>query len=180
MLGNTAALAVVSLLGLQMLSLIAGALIYSRQKSALDVESRDRGSFKTLVDKAVALAGDAVAGVQRIDVDQYRALAKKLGEAYAEIEYLKAKITTLEERLTSLSNKVANSKRGEAQAQARPQPQAAAEAGSGDFEIPAGVDPLEFMKAHGLAQPLEGRVAYQQQVMPLNSVSRDFGKNAVR
>lgn len=180
MLGNPAVLAIVSLLGLQMLSLIAGALIYSRQKSALDVESRDRGTFKTLVDKAVALAGDAVAGVQRIDIDQYRALAKKLGDAYAEIEFLKAKITTLEERLTSLSNKVANSRRGEAQAQPRPQQQAAADAGNGDFEIPPGVDPLEFMKAHGMAQPLEGQVAYQQQALPLNSVPRGFGKQAVR
>jgi len=178
---------VLSLLGLQLLSFLGGILIYARQKSALDVEKRDRGVFGPMVKEAAKVAADALAGVERIDVDQYRSLAKKLGEAYAEIEFMKAKIAALEESIRTMNNKLASREKYEKRAERReqaehddtlPLPPAGRQA-SGDMEIPPGVDPLEWFKAKGLAVPLEGQ-AYQQQQLPLNNqVPGKFGRKAV-
>jgi len=171
---------VLSLMGVQFLTAILGMLIYSRQKSALSIEQRDRGEFRPLVQKALALAADALAGVDRIDVEQYRTLAKKLGEAYADIEQLKAKIVALQESIASCHNKLASRERADRRSErheAQPTPPLQLEK---EFEIPPGVDPLEWMKAQGLAQPLEGSVGYQQQTIPLNSTPRGFGKQVTR
>jgi len=167
---------VLSIAGVQFLALIHGAIIYSRQKSAVDVEVRDRQEFRPLVQKALALAGDALAGVERVDVEQYKTLAKKLGEAHAEIEFLRAKITALEGSIASAHNKLASyakqDKRVEKEERAQP-----ADNGKSDFVIPEGVDPLEWMKAQGIAQPMGDRVGFQQQTLPIvNNMPRGFGR----
>lgn len=171
---------VLSLMGVQFLTAVMGMLIYARQKSALALEQRDRGEFRPLVQKALALAGDAIAGVDRIDVEQYKALSKKLGEAYAEIEFLKAQIVSLKGSIESAHNKLASWTKQERQA-ARQEMQANGHEQTalplkGEFEIPPGVDPLEWMKTNGMAQPLEGQRAFQQQHLPLQPIPRSFGK----
>jgi septal ring factor EnvC (AmiA/AmiB activator) len=179
---NIAIYGTLSLIGVQFLTVIFGTLIYARQKSALSVEQRDRGEFRPMVQKALALAADALAGIERIDVEQYRALAKKLGEAHGEIEMLKAQIMALKGSIESAHNKLAGYTKLEKRA-AREEAEAAAPAQNvlplrGEFEIPPGVDPIEWMKSQGLAQPLGGQVAYQQQVMPLSPLPRSFGKQS--
>lgn len=168
---------VLSIAGVQFLALIHGAIIYTRQKSAVDVEVRDRQEFRPLVQKALALAGDALAGVERVDIEQYRTLAKKLGEAHAEIESLKAKLMALEGSIASAHNKLASyakqDKRVEKEERAQP-----AENGKSDFIIPEGVDPIEWMKSQGIAQPLGDRTGFQQQTLPVvNQMPRNFGRN---
>lgn len=172
---------VLSLMGVQFLTAVMGMLIYARQKSALALEQRDRGEFRPLVQKALALAGDAIAGVDRIDVEQYKSLSRKLGEAYAEIEFLKAQIVSLKGSIESAHNKLASWTKQERQA-ARQESQASEREErplplKGDFEIPPGVDPMEFLKQNGMAQPVEGQRAYQQQSMPFQQPApRSFGR----
>lgn len=175
---------VLSLMGVQFLTAIFGVAIYTRQKSALSLEQRDRGEFRPLVQQALALAGDAIAGVDRIDVEQYKVVSRKLGEALAEIELLKAQIVSLKGSIESAHNKLANFSRNERNERNRD----TAPRGNtddtvtipGQFEIPPGVDPIEWMKENGFAKPVGGQVAFQQQVMPLNSVPRGFGKQVAR
>ena len=169
-----------SLIGVQFLGVIFGVLIYTRQKSALGLEMRDRGEFRPVVQRALSLAADALAGVERIDVEQYRSLAKKLGEAHAEIESLKAQLIALKGSIESAHNKLAGYAKLEKRA-AREEAESSVPISNAlplrnEFEIPPGVDPLEWMKSNGLAQPLQGQVAYQQQKMPLIHTPKSFGK----
>ncbi len=181
---------VISLMCAQFLAVIGGLYIYSRQRNALDIEKRDRGVFGADVAKALSAANDALAGVTRIDVDQYRALARKYAECVEEIETLKAKVRGLEESIATVNNKLASRERFEAKA-AKNQPRWEAEetvprgapphmpaATQGDFEIPPGVDPIEFMKQAGIAQPIAPQVGYQQQALPIET--NHFGKPAIR
>ena len=105
-----------SLMGVQFLTAIFGALVYARQKSALSVEQRDRGVFGPMVREAMKVAADALAGVQRIDIEQYQALARKLGEAIAEIELLKVRVASQAESIASLHNKLASREKYEKRA----------------------------------------------------------------
>jgi len=179
---------VLSLMGVQFLAAIAGLAIYSRQKSALDIEKRDRGSFGVDVAKALSAANDALAGVTRIDVEQYRDLARKYAHVVEELETLKVKYRSLEESLAHVNQKLASREKYEkraAQNEPRwvaqelpatpPAPHAPAPA-PGTFEIPPGVDPIEFMKQMGVAQPLAPQMGFQQQVLPLEG--NTFGKVA--
>jgi hypothetical protein len=165
-----------SLLGVQFLAVIFGVLIYSRQKSAMGLEMRDRGIFKATVDRAMAFAQDAVDGVKRIDLEQYQTLARKLGEAHAEIVGLKAEIQSLRESILSCHNKLAARTRAENKVLAESIPSTKIP-DKGDIEIPEGADPLEWMKANGVAMPMEGRVGFQQQTIPgMNGLPKGFGR----
>lgn len=183
---------VISLMGAQFLALLLGVIIYTRQKSALDIEKHDRGTFGVRVDKALAAASDALLGVQRIDLEQYQALAKKHAQAVEEIELLKARVLSLEESVKSLSNKLASRSRvdkreaeEEAAASARaanmapfPHPKSVKE---GEFEIPAGVDPADYLRSIGVGLPLNGPPSYVQETMPLEQPHRPgFGAVARR
>lgn len=140
---------VISLMGAQFLALLLGAIIYSRQKSALDIEKRDRGTFGVKVDKALQQAHDALLGVERIDVEQYKALAKKLAEAYQEIEMLKVRVLAQDESIKSLSNKLASRDRADSRA-AKEETKAPAPAAPGLIQT----DILEELRAQGLALPV--------------------------
>lgn len=175
---------VLSLLGLQMLTFFGGLFIYARQKNAVDLEKRDRGVFGPMVREAAKVAADALAGVERIDVDQYKALAKKLGEAYAEIEFLKAKCAALEETCKTINNKLASREKYEKRAASREEREGEAAETRPPVgtlpEIPPGVDPLEWLKAQGLALPAGGAPAgYQQQALPLNAMPGGFGRKVI-
>lgn len=156
----------ISMMGAQFLALVLGAIIYSRQKSALDIEKRDRGTFGTRVDEALRRASDALLGVERIDVEQYRTLAKKLAEAYAEIEMLKAKSIAQEESIKSLSNKLASRDRADKVA-------AKDEAKPVAHQVPGVIqeDIMEQLRAQGLAVPLAPPVE-----QPLNNRTPNFGR----
>lgn len=162
-----------SLLGVQFLALVLGAIIYSRQKSAADNEKRERGVFGPRVDEALRQAHDALLGVERIDVEQYKALAKKLAEAYQEIEMLKAKVLAQEESIKSLSNKVASRDRADRRAVERETddtPPARPQANSGG-------DIMEELKAQGIAVPL---FPDQQPQAPQNHSRPAFGRQLGR
>lgn len=185
---------VISLMGAQFLALILGAIIYSRQKSALDIEKRDRGEFggtlKTFggrIDEALRKASDALLGIERIDVEQYRALAKKHGEAIAEIELLKAKVVALEESVRTLNNKLSSrsrtdkAERAEEAQEIKTVPFVPKSVKQGEFEIPAGVDPAEYLKSIGLGVPLNAPPSYVQETLPLEQNQRPgFGAVARR
>lgn len=185
---------VVSLMGAQFLALMLGAIIYSRQKSALDIEKRDRGTFGTTltgfgsrIDEAMRRASDALLGVERIDLEQYRALAKRLGDAIAEIELLKAKVIALEESNRTLNNKLSSRSRSEKpdkpEEPAEPKivPFTGKVPKQGEFEIPAGVDPAEYLKQIGVGVPLNPPPPYVQETLPLEQNQRPgFGAVARR
>jgi len=144
-----------SLLGVQFLAVVLGAIIYSRQKSASDNEKRERGVFGPRVDEALRKAHDALLGVERIDVEQYRALAKKLADAYAEIEMLKAKVAALDESIRSLSNKLASRERADRLAASREKDDETEVVPPKPRKQNASHDAmLEELKAQGLAVPL--------------------------
>jgi len=166
--------AMISLFGVQFLAVLLGAIIYSRQKSALDIEKRDRGTFGTRVDKALQAAQDALLGVERIDIEQYRALAKKLADAIAETEMLKAKVLALEESIKSLSNKVASRDRADARAAAKgnrdEEYEREAMAATGGMSRQEML--LEDLKERGVAVPL-----FPNDPPPSNNGRPSFGRN---
>jgi len=161
-----------SLLGVQFLALVLGAIIYSRQKSAADNEKRERGVFGPRVDEALRQAHDALLGVERIDVEQYKALAKKLAEAYQEIEMLKAKVLAQEESIKSLSNKVASRDRADRRAMERETDDTPPTRPQGGAD---GI--MEELKAQGIAVPL---FPDQQSQAPQNHSRPAFGRQLGR
>lgn len=165
---------VVSLMGAQVLAVVLGAIIYSRQKSALDIEKRDRGTFGAKVDKALQQAHDALLGVERIDVEQYRALAKKLADAYQEIEMLKARVLAQDESIKSLSNKLASRERADRRAAVtHPAPDDdEVEPGQSTAKKSPQAQTLEALAAQGIAVPLFP----EQNHAPQNHRPPGFGK----
>ena len=163
---------VISLMGAQFLALLLGVIIYTRQKSALDIEKRDRGVFGTRVDKALQLASDALLGVERIDIEQYKALAKKLADALAEIEILKVRIIAQDESIKSLSNKLASRDRADARAAKTDTPK----------EDPPQkgyiqTDILDELRAQGLALPIAPQ-GQEPSIGRPNNFGRHLGKVA--
>lgn len=141
---------VISLMGAQFLAVVFGVIVYIRQQATADGEKRERGILGPRVDEALRKASDALLGVERIDVEQYRALAKKLAEAYGEIEMLKARVLAQEESIKSLSNKLASRDRADKRADKSEEGVPSAKAEKGVIQA----DILEELRAQGLAVPL--------------------------
>lgn len=134
----------------QLVILIVNAILYSRQKSALDVEKRDRGVFHPLVQQAVADASAAKQGTERIEVDHYKRLHAILASVTTEHETDRAKLRAMEESVASLSNKLASRDRADTAAMKRA---AKVAAESDEVVVPVGAGAPELdslLAAHGV------------------------------
>lgn len=103
----------------QLVILIINAVLYSRQKSALDVEKRDRGQFGPQVQQALSVAEAAKHEIGKLEVEHYKRLAALVSALTAEHEACKQKVLALEESVASLSNKLASRDRADAAAAKR-------------------------------------------------------------
>jgi len=169
----------IALLCVQLIVLVVGSIIYSLQNGMYRIERRERGVFGDRVAEAFRAASSALRGVETIEVEHYKALATKYASLLTEVEGLKVMLRSCEESISSLSNKLASRQRADTAADRRAAENARRPVenadGVGAHEIPAGVDPLEWMKANGIAAPL----AYQQQEMPLQPKQQSgFGRKA--
>lgn len=148
----------------QLVVLVVNAIIYARQKSAVDVEKRDRGAFLPLVQEAERVARTASASIQALTFEHYEALRAKYEALLLHTKDLEVQIATLKESVASLTNKLTSRDRADAarerraaerealRAPAPAQPQAddgAAETG----------DSLADLIASGAAIPLRPHVA---------------------
>lgn len=97
-----------SLVIAQIVVLVINFFIYGRQKSALDVEKRDRGTFGATVADALRLAESAKRGVEEMDTTKYKKVLDGLVECCAENAKLKSQIAACDESIKSLSNKLAS------------------------------------------------------------------------
>lgn len=138
----------------QLVVLILSALIYGRQKNALDVEKRDRGAFGGAVERALGLATDAKQEVERINVDHYKKLATMFAECCAETEALKAKVRAQEESIASLSNKLASRERADKSAEKKAAKEAAVEDPQPGLPTAPGAAGVDDLVRQGLAIPL--------------------------
>lgn len=161
----------IALIFFQLIMLVITFFVHSRQLSAVDLEKRDRGNFGATVANALRAANDALAGIEKIDKELYRDLARKHALLLQEVEDLKVKNSALEESLKSLANKLASRDRADKYAQRITQPNEQAQLSQ---TIPDGQDPLEFLKATGQAVPLNDH----QKPFPPNVSS--FGKMATK
>jgi len=163
----------IALVFVQLFALVITFFVHSRQLSALDIEKRDRGTFSVRVTEALRAANDALAGIEKIDKDLYRDLAKKHALLLQEVEDLKVRNLALEESLKSLANKLASRERADRAAQ-RMQPLPEPEQGAPNVaaQMQPGQDPLEFLKATGQAVPMNDH----QRPLPPNVST--FGKVA--
>lgn len=122
----------------QLVVLILNVFLYSRQKSAVDVEKRDRGAFGNSVAQALQLATSADRRVETIELDHYRKLSTMFAAQATELEEAKARIRSLEETVSSLSNKLASRDRADRSAAKRAEkesePEMPAEPGSADVD----------------------------------------------
>lgn len=153
----------------QIVVLILNAILYARQKNAVDVEKRDRGVFGADVSKALRLAEEASREAKTIEVDHYRKLAALFAAQSAELEQAKAKIRALEETVSSLSNKLASRERADRSAEKR----AAKEQHQ---ELPAGpgASDVDDPVRNGMAIPL-----FPQQPGPAAlTLPNNFGRSA--
>lgn len=120
----------------QIIALIFSAVLYARQKSALDIEKRDRGAFGKDVSQALSLATDAKHDVKTIELEHYKKLAALFSICSTELELAKTQIRSLEESVASLSNKLASRERADRNA-AKAAAVAAPAEGEGDLGAPA-------------------------------------------
>ena len=149
---------------------LASALIYSRQKSAVDIEKRDRGAFGLTVTDALRHAQEAERVARELRLDNYEVLRQKFEALYLENAQLKAKVLTLEESVASLSNKLASRDRADRRA-ARDEANQAQAQGDG-HPAPQTLDDLVRM---GVAVPLSQPVP---QAPPPPPNARSFGRTA--
>jgi len=134
----------------QLTVFILSALIYGRQKSALDLEKRDRGIFGIDVKAAVQAASEAKRTVDMVEVDHYRKLATLFTCLTTEHEGCKAKIAALEESVSSLSNKLASRDRADKAVAKRTTAQSEKE-NEGLVPTVAGASDLDsILRAHGV------------------------------
>lgn len=91
-------------------------LIYALQKSALNVEKRDRGVFAPQVTEALRVAAEARQEVYALNTQKYESVRNDLLDCCKENAKLKAQISGLEESIHALSNKLASRDRADAMA----------------------------------------------------------------
>lgn len=156
----------------QIVLFVVQAIIYSRQKSALDVEKRDRAVFGPQVTHALEVAQAAKRDVETIELSHYKKLAALFEAQSTELANAKAQIRALEETVTSLSNKLASRERADAKAAKR-----AAQADDAEEPEPssapngAQVDLDELLRTHG--HPMGGAGLAAPEPPPR---TRPFGK----
>lgn len=143
----------------QIVALILQAVLYTRGKSAVDLEKRDRGAFAPQVADAVRIAQEAMRAAEKIDGEKYRALASLCEQQAVTIANLRAQVNALEESVASLSNKLASRERADRAAERRaaagapPLPEAhdtqeAAQAGAMDAATLAGLGAIPLRANH--------------------------------
>jgi len=155
-------------------------LIYALQKSALNVEKRDRGMFAPQVTEALRVSTEAKQIVEALNTQKYESVRNDLLECCKENAKLSAKCNGLEESIANLSNKLASRDRADAMAMRR-----AAARGhklEDDEETPAPAAPtptaprtLEEAIAAGIALPLHPPPAPEAAA---NQIPFGFGKRA--
>lgn len=144
-----------SLLIAQVVVLALSQLIYSLQKSAYNLEKRDRGLFAPQVTDALRLAHEARQEVTNLNTHKYESVRSDLIECCKENAKLKAQVSGLEESIANLSNKLASRDRADTMALRRAR-QAASEAEDEPEKPTPAPTPssLEEAIASGVAIPL--------------------------
>jgi len=130
-------------------------LIYALQKSALNIEKRDRGVFAPQVTEALRLAAEARQEVYSLNTQKYESVRNDLLDCCKENAKLKAQISGLEESIHALSNKLASRDRADAMAIRRAKA-ATFEPESEDEQAPTAPRNLQEAITAGLAVPLGG------------------------
>ena len=169
-----------SLVIAQVVVLALSQLIYSLQKSAYNLEKRDRGILAPQVTEALRLSTEAKQVVESLNTAKYESVRNDLIECCKENAKLKAQVNGLEESIANLSNKLASRDRADAMAMRR-----AAARGfkpDDDDETPAATPAapttprtLEEAIAAGIALPLHPSPAPEAAA---NQIPLGFGKRA--
>lgn len=151
-------------LAAQFLVFLVNALIYARQKSALDVEKRDRGAFLPMVQQAERVARDAASAIGALTYEHYEVLRAKCEALMLENKDLRVQIDGLKESVASLANKLASRDRADAARERRAAEREALRAPppastQADEVAEESGDPLAELIASGQAIPLGPRVA---------------------
>lgn len=168
----------IALIIVQIIMLTITFFVHGRQLSALDIEKRDRGTFGAKVTEALRAANDALMGIEKIDKELYRDLARKHALLLQDVEDLKVKNGALEESVKSLANKLASRDRADALAAKRPPQPIMPTTQEPAPVMDPGQDPLEFLKAQGLALPIAANPSGHQQLAPNGRVNM-FGKSVI-
>jgi len=106
----------ISLVFLQIVVVIANAVVYVRQKGQGDAGKHDIESFRSVVNSAFSMATEAKQDVKLINAEQYEVVANKCKELMIELQDAKARIKCLQETVDSLSNKLASRERADKKA----------------------------------------------------------------
>lgn len=104
---------------LQVLVVIANAVLYARQKSRADVEKRDVEGFRLDLGQIRQIAEGARTAADMVNRDLYEALRTKYEVAITELVDCKARVARQEESLASLGNKLASRERADRHAAKR-------------------------------------------------------------
>jgi len=107
-LGGQIAMALV-----QMLVLMINGFLYARQKSAIDVEKRDRGAFGVDVEFAKNLSMTLRDTVQALKTKSYDELKEICEDLLRDNAKLRAQVMSHEESIKTLNNKLASRQRTE-------------------------------------------------------------------
>lgn len=165
-LGGQIAMALV-----QMLVLMVNGFLYARQKSAIDVEKRDRGAFGVDVEYTKHLAielRDTVMAIKTKSYDELKAICEDLLRENAK---LRAQVMSHEESIKTLNNKLASRQRTETRRakESEPDPDDAPE---DNGQKPS----MEELARRGIAVPLFATAP--QTPPPQAPPARTFGRAA--
>lgn len=151
-------------------------LIYALQKSALNIEKRDRGMFAPQVTEALRVAAEARQEVNALNTQKYESVRNDLLDCCKENAKLKAQVSGLEESIHALSNKLASRDRADAMA-IRRATKAPSFAADPEEDEPTATTPaprnLQEAIAAGVAIPLAG---VQQPAQPQTPIPPGFGR----
>lgn len=163
----------------QILVFLVNALIYARQKSALDVEKRDRGVFGTKVSDVERVARDASSAISSLTFTHYESLRQTVEALSHRVRELESENLSLKESVASLSNKLASRDRADSSKINRAIKEALTSTSPVGEEVDdaprvPGKDPLADLIASGQAIPLG------PQSGPAEKPVNHFGRSAVR
>lgn len=154
----------VALIAAQVVVFCIGCVMYVLQHSLHGRTNHVTTTFSDRIGEALRMAQQALQGVEMIDVEHYKTLARKHAELLTEVEALKVKVASLTESVESLSHKLASRARADAAIVRR----AGIKAQNQAEDEPN--DSLEDLIKSGVAVPLSGQVPPTQQ-MPLDPYS---------
>lgn len=166
-----------SLVIAQVVVLALSQLIYSLQKSAYNLEKRDRGILAPQVTEALRLSTEAKQVVESLNTAKYESVRNDLIECCKENAKLKAQVNGLEESHANLSNKLASRDRADAMAMRRAAARGFKPDDDDETPTPAPAAPrtLEEAIAAGIALPLHPSPAPEAAA---NQIPLGFGKRA--